>query len=85
MCIRFIYTRRKIYKKDTPKNENSKEIKVMPKEYIFWDNIDLFRPNIEVKNIINYFSNNYDDEIVHINYKKIFHLHLLAEMKILTK
>ena len=54
---------------DIPKTENSSEIKVIPREYTVWDKMDLFGPNLKVKKIVDYFKNEYDVEIEHINYK----------------
>jgi ubiquitin-activating enzyme E1 len=55
--------------RDTPKTETSNEIKVIPKEYTVWDKIDLVGPSLNVKNVVDFFNDQYDVEIDHINYK----------------
>lgn len=58
----------KRYIKSTPKTERSLAKKVIPHEYTIWDKLDLFGPNLKIKNIVDYFKNKYDVDIDYINY-----------------
>jgi len=52
-----------------PKTERSAAIQVIPREYTVWDKMDLYGPNLKIKNIIDDFKNKYNVEIDYINYK----------------
>ena len=54
--------------KDIPKTEKSLEKKVIPNEYTVWDKIDIYGPNITIKNLIDDFKKKYDVDIEFINY-----------------
>ena len=59
----------KRYIKYTPKTESSAAIQVIPNEYTVWDKLDLYGPNLKIKNIVEYFKNNYNVDVDYINYK----------------
>lgn len=59
----------KRYIKYIPKTESSAAIQVIPNEYTVWDKLDLYGPNLKVKNIVDYFKNNYNVDVDYINYK----------------
>ena len=59
----------KRYITDSKNSENILVKKVIPKDYSVWDKIDIFGPNITVKNIIDDFKDKYNVEIDYINYK----------------
>lgn len=59
----------KRYIQNTPKTEKSSAIQVIPNEYTVWDKIDIFGPNLTIKNIINFFKEKYNVDVEYINYK----------------
>jgi ubiquitin-activating enzyme E1 len=52
-----------------PKTERSAAIQVIPREYTVWDKLDLYGPNLRIKNIVEDFKNKYNVDIDYINYK----------------
>ena len=61
----------KRYIEDIPKTERSSAIKAIPNKYTVWDKMDFIGPNLKVKNIIEYFKNEYNVEIDNINFNDI--------------
>ena len=59
----------KRYITDSKNSENILVKKVIPKDYSVWDKIDIFGPNITVKNITDDFKDKYNIEIDYINFK----------------
>ena len=59
----------KRYIKDFPKSEKALAKKVIPKDFTIWDKIDIYGPNITVKNLVDNFKNKYNVDIDYINYK----------------
>jgi ubiquitin-activating enzyme E1 len=52
-----------------PKTERSAAIQVIPREYTVWDKLDLYGPNLKIKNIVDDFKNKYNVDVDYINYK----------------
>jgi hypothetical protein len=59
----------KRYIKDIPKSEKALAKKVILKDFTVWDKIDIYGPNITIKNLVNNFKNKYKVDIDYINYK----------------
>ena len=75
----------KRYIGETINNENIVENKVIPKEFSVWDKIDIKGPNKTIKNIVDYFKDNYNVDIDYINYKNYTLVSLLDDDKDLDK
>ena len=60
----------KRYFTDIPKTERNSAVKMIPNQYTVWEKIDLVGPNLKVKNILDYFKNKYNVEIVYINFNE---------------
>ena len=59
---------KKRYITDLPKTERSAAIKVIPGKFTVWEKMDLNGPNLKIKNIIDYFKDNFNVEIENINF-----------------
>ena len=59
----------KRYKEDIINKENILVSKVIPGEFTVWDKIDITGPNKTIKNIVDYFKDNYNVDVDYINYK----------------
>ena len=59
----------KRYIQNIPKTERSAAKRVIPKEFTVWDKIDLYGPNLKIKNIVNFFKEKYNVDVEYINYR----------------
>ena len=59
----------KRYIQNIPKTERSAAKIVIPKEFTVWDKIDLYGPNLKIKNIVNFFKEKYNVDVEYINYR----------------
>jgi len=58
----------KNYIKNKPKTKDSSEYIVIPKEFTVWDKMDIFGPNLTIKELVEDFKKKYDVDIDFINY-----------------
>ena len=58
---------------------------MIPKEFSVWDKIDIKGPNKTIKNIVDYFKDNYNVDIDYINYKNYTLVSLFDDDKDLDK
>ena len=56
--------------KSTPKTERSAAKRVIPNDYTIWDKLDLYGPNLKIKNIVDYFKIQYNVDLDYINYDR---------------
>ena len=67
--------------KSLPKTDRSSAKIVITNEYKVWDKIDLYGPNLKVKDIVEYFNKKFKVKVEYINFKNITLLVFLMMMK----